>query len=354
MTRAPFGDPTGEQLVDGINSRFKSLFDAASLPLTNVAGTANDVTATVVPALDGDGLLDGMSFTITWAEENTGPMTLALNGGPPVPVLGADSGGLPPGSVGPNLRSLVSYVGGDFVLLSQSLLAGGAGAARYYWVFESSGTWEKPEGLPANTPVYVAGWGGGGGGGSSSNNANGGGGGAYNQAVFRAGDLPDTVTVIVADGGAVNANGGDSTFGAFLTAYGGERGYSSGNGGGAGGGSNQNGGSGGRVGGGRGGDPTIEGDDGRPGSGGDARTLWGGGGGGGTTDQPRPAYRRGGWAVFGGGGGATRGRSSSGNNVGGVSVFGGDGGASDQAGQAPAGAGGGRAAGARGEIRIWI
>lgn len=353
MTRAPFGDPNGEQLVDGINSRFKTLFDAASLPLTNVAGTANDVTATLAPALDGDGLLDGMSFTITWADENTGPMTLALNGGSPVPVLGADGGGLPPGSVGPNLRSLVSYVGGDFVLLSQSLLAGGAGAARYYWVFESSGTWEKPEGLPSNTPVTIAAWGGGGGGGSGSEGT-GGGGGAYAQLILPASMLPESVTVTVGDGGAVNATGGDSSFGGFLTAHAGERGrpYGQGNNGGRGGGSSQAGPAGGRVGGGAGGISNTSGNDI---DGIDAMNIWGGGGGGGVRVFSISGARTrgdGGWAVFGGGGGGSRGGTGSG--TGGTSAYGGAGGNHSQAGSAPGGGGGGGAAGARGEIRIRI
>ncbi|WP_439561163.1 hypothetical protein [Roseinatronobacter sp.] len=351
MTRAPFGDPNGEQLVDGINSRFKTLFDAASLPLTNVAGTANDVTATLAPALDGDGLLDGMSFTITWTDENTGPMTLALNGGSPVPVLGADGGGLPPGSVGPNLRSLVSYVGGDFVLLSQSLLAGGAGAARYYWAFESSGTWEKPEGLPGNTLVTIAGWGGGGGGGSGSSGS-GGGGGGYNEIRMRLDQLPESVTVIIGDGGAVGAHGGDSSFGSFFIAFGGQRGGSPGTGG-NGAGSNQNGNSGGQVGGGIGGGSSSISEETNPWNGRPASTLWGGGGG----ARFRPSgvsgenSEPGGRAVFGGGGGASRG---SGSASGGQSAFGGDGGIKSAAGNAPAGAGGGGAAGARGEIRIWI
>ncbi|MCC5960534.1 MAG: hypothetical protein JJU08_14475 [Rhodobacteraceae bacterium] len=353
MTRAPFGDPNGDQLVDGINTRFKSLFNAAAFPLTDVGGTANDVTATVAPALDGDGLLDGMSFTITWADENMGPMTLALNGGPPVPVLGADGGGLPPGSVGPNLRSLVSYVGGDFVLLSQSLLAGGAGTARYYWVFEASGTWEKPEGLPSNTPVTIAAWGGGGGGGSGSEGS-GGGGGAYSEIVVRAGDLPESVTVTVGAGGAVNVTGGDSSFGSLLTAYAGQRGFPYGGRGGGGGGSSSVGtADGGRVGGGFGGEFST---DVGMGFGGDAATIWGGGGGGAPQSSGAANARRrnpGGWAIWGGGGGGSRG-TSAGSGIGGTSAFGGDGGNLLQAGSAPAGGGGGGAAGARGEIRIWI
>ena len=345
MSRLPIGaSPTGLQLLDHVNERFKSLFDAASFVLTSVGGTANAVTATLDPDLDGDGLLDGMGFTITWAAENTGGVTLALNGGSPLPVVGVDGAALFAGSIGSGLTSQLVFSGGNFVLVSPTLLMGGASASRYFWVFETSGTWTKPDGLPDATPVLIAGWGGGGGG-SIQNPGGGGGGGAYTRLLTRAGDIPSSVSVTIGAGSAAGASGGgdNTTFGALLTAYGGGTGSRGNVGdqtnqpiGGGGGGSHEKGvtGNGGAIG---GGDSTN-----------DATTEWGGGGGGGLDEI---ANRRGGHAVYGGGGG---GANISDATNGGVSLYGGNGGNDGVAGQAPGGGGGHNAPGARGEIRVYI
>lgn len=344
MTRSPFPESpySGADLRTGLNTRFKQLYDAASFPLSSVGGTANDVTATLAPALDSDGLLDGMSFTITWAAENTGGMTLALNGGSPVPVLGADGLSIPAGAVGPGLRSLISYVGGDFVLLSPNLLAGGAGGVRYSWVFTASGTWTKPDDLPDATPVLIQGWGGGGGGQSGTSLSAAGGGGAYNERLVTAGDLGATVSVTIGAGGGVGSAGGNTVFGSLLTAYGGGRG-NSGDGGG-GGGTNEAGLT--LTGGFQGGGAGVSG-----GNGGRASNLWGGGAGGGGAGSG--SGTSGGGAVFGGGGGGGSGGSGSAGQ-GGASLYGGNGGSSGGAGQAPAGGGSRNAAGARGELRVYI
>jgi hypothetical protein len=338
MTRAPIpSEPTGLALRTGINTRFKQLYDAASFTLTSVGGTANAVTATLVPALDGDGLLDGMTFTIVWDAANTGGVTLAINGGSPIPVLAYDGTALTDGALGAGLVSRLTYFGGDFILTSPSLLMGGSGEGSFYFAFTSSGTFTKPDGLPDDRRVFVEAWGGGGGGGAAINHG-GGGGGAWVSRWFRAGDLASTVTVTVGAGGAVSNVGGNTTFGALLTAYGGGFGNLGGGvpyGGGGGGASEVGGnasgaaaGAGGYLGGGVGG--------------GNSTTENGGGGGGGGGSV-------GGRAVRGGGGG---GGNSGG--AGGASLFGGNGGAAGSAGVAPAGGGGAAAAGARGELRIWI
>lgn len=110
--------------------------------------------------------------------------------------------------------------------------------------FTSSGTWTKPTGARF---VMVEAWGGGGGGASGRRGASdgstyngggtGGGGGAFVRQVYKASDLPSTVTVTVGAGGAggaaVTANstngndgtsGGTSTFGSLITARGGVNG----------------------------------------------------------------------------------------------------------------------------------
>lgn len=329
--RTPLGaDPSGPDLITHVNERVKSLFDASRLPLTDVAGTGDAVTATLDPDLDGDGLVDGMTFGITWGAANTGGVTLAINGGSAVPVLDAEGLALAPDALADGLRSTLEYVGGDFRILST--MGGDASFGRYTWVLTASGTWTAPD-LPDDTPVFVEGWGGGGGGGTG-----GGGGGAYAARMLRLGDIAPSVTYTIGDGGSGSGTGGsNTTFGSFLTAYGGGGGLSSGGGGG---GTNAAGSqgtgaaaAGGFLGGGVGGASGTN-------PGGDATASEGGGGGG------VGAGAAGGRAVFGGGGGA--------QGAGGASKYAGNGGTVSVAGTAPAGGGGVGAAGARGEIRIWI
>lgn len=349
MTRAPFpGSPlTGSNLMTGLNTRFKELYDAAAFPLTSIGGTANAVTATLDPALDGDGLVVGMGFTLTWGAENTAGVTLAINGGTAFSVLNADGSALAAGSVGSGLRSLITWAGGAFRIMSPTLLMGGSSGVRFQWTFTASGTWTKPTDLPGDTPVYIQGWGAGGGG-SSNTGGGGGGGGAYIDRIIRADALGPTVTATIGAGGATNAAGGNTTFGAFLTAYGGGGGLNTATSqGGGGGGTNEAGtapfagspGAGGYWGGGNGG--AIE-------ASGQNADLYGGGGGAGGESPVTTPYA-GGRSVFGGGGGGA------GNaGLGGVSLYGGNGGNAGSAGQAPGGGGGKQASGARGELRIWI
>lgn len=326
----------GEDFFNEYAARLKTLFDASALPLTAVGGTANAVTATLDPALDGGGLVDGMKFGITWAAANTAGVTLALNGGSALPVVDAGGNALVADSLAAGLRSVIEYISGGFRILSPLSSTGSSGSARYYQAFTASGTWTKPAGLDPDTMVTIEAWGGGGG----SNGNRCGGGAAYAPRRIRLGDLPSSVAVTIGAGGVGGGSatdGGDTTFGSILTAYGGGRGRTAG---GAGAGSLQKGGNsstamtaaiGGRIGGGNGGASGIAANDGQG--------FGGGGGGHGLGDL-------GGWATFGGGGG--------GDGVGGVSKFGGNGGSGASAGSAPGGGGGNNAPGARGEVRVWI
>lgn len=326
---------TGLDLMDEYAERFKTLFDASALPLTSVGGTGNAVTATLDPALDGGGLVDGMKFEITWGASNTAGVTLALNGAAAVPVLDPAGSALVASAIGSGLRSLLEYIGGAFRILSPLLTSLGGGSSRYYWQFTATGTWNKPSGLDDDTMVFVEAWGGGGGG-SSGANQGGGGGGGWLGSWFRLADLPSSVSVTVGAGGAIAGNGGNSSFGTLLTSYGG---LGTGNSDGGRGGSAA---SGGLFGAGPGG---TGGAAGSP-----ASTENGGGGGG--SGQGVGTGGNGGQALRGGGGGGGRGPSGTGH--GGASVFGGNGGPQDTAGSIPGGGGGRNAVGARGEVRVWI
>lgn len=108
--------------------RIKQLFDASALRLTGIGGTGNAVTASLDPVLDGGGLVDGMKFTLTWGAANTGPVTLAINGGSALPVVNAVGTGLVAGAVGAGLRSQIEYLGGSFRVLSELLISIASGA----------------------------------------------------------------------------------------------------------------------------------------------------------------------------------------------------------------------------------
>jgi hypothetical protein len=208
-------------------------------------------------------------------------------------------------------------------------------------VFTASGTWTTPLGYDPDTRVTVELWGGGGGG-NPTFPGGGGGGGGYTTVSLRYADLPETVDCVIGAGGEVNTVGGNTTFGAYATAYGGASGTTSGGGRGGHGGGFYEVGTGALppMGGGKG---SVTAD--ARGSN-DAPSTWGGGGGGFNSDG-----RTGGRAVYGGGGG---GGFSGTPLAGGVSLYGGNGGAGKSPGDPRGGGGGREAAGGRGEIRIWL
>lgn len=222
--------------------------------------------------------------------------------------------------------------------------------------FNVSGTWNKPSGFQPNSMVLIQAWGGGGGG-ARAGKAAGGGGGSYSLRWVLLSTMGVTETVTVGLGGTgrtgtdgVGTNGGTTTVGSLLSAFGGCGGSTDGDNGG---GFNTGGGHGGiasqapntagsifaasnsslyfGVGvGGLGSSTAI------PGIGG----VGGGGGGSNTTNGGA-----GGAAENGGGGGGGRGSSAGG--AGGVSQLGGNGGAggtgsaSGSVGVQPSGGGGG-------------
>lgn len=240
------------------------------------------------------------------------------------------------------------------------------GYASYTEVIDTSGTWVKPAGLTGDEIVIVELWGGGGGGGrgNSASVGSGGGGGAYATRSFLASEIADSIPVGIGAGGAgatsnttAGGDGGNSTFGTHLTAYGGAGGGPSGSGtagiGGGGGGANSKGS--GSSGGGpvfladvTAGAGTIDYSYGGNGADGNigitaGSSIYGGGGGSGSIYDPA------GDSVFGGAGGGR-----SGGSGGGSSVHAGDGGAFGAEGEHPAGGGGGCADGAPGRCIVRI
>lgn len=253
-------------------------------------------------------------------------------------------------------------------------------------IFTASGTWTKPS---SGTIALIQCWGAGGSGGraGSGDGGGGGGGGAYAEKWITVASLSASVSVTIGAGGTAQTAddtdgnaGGNTTFGAYLTAYGGGKGNGDNagdNGGGGGGGlssagsagSGASGGTGGSPSGSIGGNSTAAANASNPfGGGGGASSgsaggtgLYGGGGGGmGSGTNTETA---GGGSIFGGGGGGGGSDTGTGAAGGTAIIYGGNGGAGNTnlvaatAGTAPGGGGGGSeqansGAGARGEIRV--
>lgn len=263
----------------------------------------------------------------------------------------------------------------------------GRGADRQQ--FDSSDTWVKPS---KGTVAFVQAWGAGasGGRGGAGDGGGGGGGGAYVEKLFALASLSASVSVTIGSGGSAQGSdntdgngGGNTTFGAYITSYGGGAGNGDAagdNGGGGGGGlssagsaaSGATGGTGGGPAGTIGGVSTAAANNANPfggGGGGSADNaggggLWGGGGGGAGSDLDDEGA--GGFSVFGGGGGGGASDTGTGGTGGTAVIYGGNGGAGGNdsnagtAGTAPGGGGGGSesansGAGAAGRciITVW-
>lgn len=356
---------TGPAYMDAVADSVGGLWDTSSLRLTSIGGTADAITATCSPSLVA-GIVDGMKFELIPAADNTGPVTLSLNGASAVDVVDDDGGALAAGQLVAGRIHVLLAEAGALRVLGSSTVAKVAD----FQVFDAGGTWTKPLGTPDDALVIVEAWGAGGGGSDNTGTnsaASGGGGGQYATRIMRAGDLAATVAVTVPAGGAAGSPGSPASFGAHVVA----------NGGGAGAGVSTNtnrvasgGGGGGHFGAGGNGsassldataEPGAAGDT-SAGAGGRATTgspyvltrggdgFFGGGGGGSSARSGSTSYGEvGGRSVYGGAGGS--GRHASGNAA---SVYGGNGGAASSPGAPRGGGGGYNAAGGRGEVRVYV
>lgn len=280
----------------------------------------------------------GQTFKFKAGTANTGACTLNVN------ALGAKTikkdvtTDLATGDILANQIVVVTYDGTNFQLSSSV-----AGSDTSLQTFTASGTWTKPG---KGTLAFIQVWGGGGSGAKDSvRECGGGGGGAYAEAFIPLVNLGSTETVTIGAGGAlISSNGlgnagGNTTFGSWLTGYGGGAGgYDGSNpaGGGGGGGSNAAGSAGLSGAGGAGG--------GILGGAANTESTFGGGGGGSSNNGARSLYGGGGGARGGGTGGSSTFGGGGGGDVGGASTFGGNGGGSSGgvgvAGTQPGGGGG--------------
>jgi hypothetical protein len=340
------------------------------------ASAAGTDAYSIAPSPVISALAAGMIFYIKADVANTGAATLAINSVSAVAIKRPNGDDVQTGDILAGQIFSVVYDGTNFQLVNSK--------GNDYQVFTGSGTWTKPSGLTGNEMVVIQLWGAGGAGGgiaASTGGGGGGGGGAGVEVRVRASDLSSTVTVTIGAAGAAGTGnggiGGTSTFGAYVSAYGGAGGVAGSGGslmgGGGGGGalsagavgSTTTGGVGGEPGGGTAGGGGSGGGGGGGGSGGAGGNSYFGGGGGGSGTNTGAG--NGGSSIYGGGGG---GAGDAGATTGGSSKVGGAGGAGagsngdGTAGTAPGGGGGGArrstsgtqsgGAGARGECRVWV
>lgn len=370
-------------------------FNAGNVTLTHSAGilTQNAGEFRITSANVGTNAdsVPTLSSTSTLTNKTlTSPVLTTPALGTPASGILTNCTGLPVAGGGTGVATLTAYApvfggttgtgavqSGTVGSSGQVLTSNGAGALPTFQdagggidvqTFDASGTWTKPG---SGTYALIRAWGAGGSGGTGQNGGaagGGGGGGAYVERTMLLSALGATETVTIGAGGTgvtgtgTNGNaGGNTTFGAHVTAYGGglgagktdTGGFTGGGGGGGGGifgaGGNASGTTAGTAGagltGGAGGAGSTDG------------SLYGGGGGGsgGSTGGV------GGKTMFAGGGGG--GGDNTTTSAGGTSIGGGSGGSGGSGGgsngTAPGGGGGGTengtsGAGAAGRVIVVV
>ncbi len=214
---------------NNIATAISTKLDAASGAVSNLTGTAENFVITNLTATSGTltnfsfsgGTVSNLATDIAVSDGGTG-LSFVTAG---TVLLGNGSG---------SLITIAAGTAGNVLLSTGSAWTSGTGPGASIQEFTSSGTWTKPS---TATFVMVEAWGagGGGGGGCASNYQPGcgGGGGGYFYALFKASELTSTVSVTIGAGGTAGTggvsggdprgtsggDGGNTTFGSYITAY---------------------------------------------------------------------------------------------------------------------------------------
>lgn len=220
---------SGAEVVTSTNEELAELHKLGPRLLASVAGT-NTITASATPAVTA--YADGQLFLLQPAADNTGAVTLSINGVTAAALTDANGGALPSGAILSTRTYLVRYRASSsaFRLVTPGLRTS-------LQVFTSSGTYTEPADLVGALVTSTGGGGGGGGADASSatdSYAAGGGGGAGATCVeyLAASEIASTETVTIgapgtagsATSGTNGSAGGNTTFGALHTAAGGSGG----------------------------------------------------------------------------------------------------------------------------------
>lgn len=202
---------------------------ASNFCKANVGGTAIDCATAAIISAD---ITDSTIVSADIAADTIAAVDIATGGVATAEILDgtiltadlADDAVTIPKLAATGTADATTFLRGDNTWATPS---GGGGAANYQ-SFTSSGTWTKPG---TGTVAFVECWGGGGAGGrgnGSSVGGAGGGGGGYVSRLIPFTSLTATVAITIGAGGTATAtnntaggNGGNTTFGSYLTAYGG-------------------------------------------------------------------------------------------------------------------------------------
>jgi hypothetical protein len=195
-------------------------------------GDANAIECDLLHPQGFSALQDGATAWLIPGLNNTGPVTLNIEGIGDVPLRDGNGNALSEGELVANQVVLLGFhdVPGEpefRIVLSGAVTP--PNASVNVQIFNTSGSWIKPAG---SYYYHVRAIGAGAGGGSGSNAGGGGGGNGKDKFFTPEEIIEDIVSVTIGAGGAVNNNGGDTLFGSYLTAYGGGRGATAGGGGG--------------------------------------------------------------------------------------------------------------------------
>lgn len=252
------------------------------------ASGTDSYAITITPAITA--YTAGQRFTFKAGTANTGACTLNVSGLGAKTIKKDVSSDLATGDILANQIVEVEYDGTNMQLLSRSALGSVQPTVQ---TFTGNGTYTPAAGIKYAVVEVQAG---GGGGNSSSSYGGGGGGGGYAKKIVSSATIGASQTITVGAGGAPGSDGGNSSFGAIVTATGGTHGVDGAIGGDGGSGAS--------------GDINIVGSDGAgfTAQGGSGSTLFGGQGGnsflgGGGRGGNKPAFDASNGNNYGGGGG---------------------------------------------------
>lgn len=124
-TSATPGTVTGDSYMDAVQEELTALFNSTPFPLSNIAGTANAITADVTPDLTA-GLVHGMQFILDAASDITGACTISISGETPVDMVDHAGVALRKGQILAAGRYLLEYDGttGDIYVLNANTSIG--------------------------------------------------------------------------------------------------------------------------------------------------------------------------------------------------------------------------------------